>query len=149
MEMAQRKSFVVCRTATIILDIRRKSYKVVSIKNPCVASETAMSLLLPVDDNGNPIPVLGFERLGTTRLAVAQASVRTAQPLPDGTQMISLIANGPCRFEVGDASVTADAVASPFLYPGIYVDVPLRRGERYVAFIAENEDCVAYVIGRA
>jgi hypothetical protein len=107
-----------------------------------------MSLLLPVDDNGNPLPVLGFERMGTIKFAVAEASVRTAQPLPDGTQLISLIATGPCRFEVGDAGVTANAIASPFLYPGIYVDVPLRRGERYVAFIAESEACVAYVIGR-
>ena len=108
-----------------------------------------MSLLLPVDDNGNPLPVLGFERMGTIKLAVDDASVRIAQPLPGQTQLISLIASGPCRFEVGDASVTADPIASPFLYPGIYVDVPLRRGERYVAFIAESEACVAYVIGRA
>jgi len=28
------------------------------------------------------------------------------------------------------------------------VDVPLRRGERYVAFVAEGDDCAAYVIGR-
>lgn len=108
-----------------------------------------MSLLLPVDDNGNPIQVLGFDRLGTTRLQVGETSVRTAQPLPAGIQMITLIATGPCRFAVGDAAVTADPTASPFLYPGIYVDVPLRRGERHVAFIAEGEACDAYVIGRA
>ncbi len=107
-----------------------------------------MSLLLPVDDNGNPMQVLGFDRQGTTKLAVADASVRTTQPLPASTQLITLIATGPCRFEVGDASVTADADASPFLYPGIYVDVPLRRDERHVAFVAESEACVAYVIGR-
>jgi hypothetical protein len=107
-----------------------------------------MSLLLPLDDNGNPIQVLGFERQGTARLEVAATSVRTAQPLPDRIQMISLIATGPCRFAVGGADVTADGIAGPFLYPGIYVDVPLRRGERYVAFIAESEASVAYVIGR-
>lgn len=108
-----------------------------------------MSLLLPVDDNGNPLPVLGFERLGTMKLMVGESSVRTVQPLPATIQLISLIATGPCRFEVGSAGVAADAIASPFLYPGVYVDVPLRRGERYVAFIAESEACVAYVIGRA
>ena len=108
-----------------------------------------MSLLLPVDDNGNPIQVLGFDRLGTTKLAVAGASVRTPQPLPEGIQLITIIATGPCRFAVGDASVAADPASSPFLYPGIYVDVPLRRGQRHVAFVAESDACVAYVIGRA
>ncbi len=108
-----------------------------------------MSMLLPVDDNGNPIQVLGFSRLGTTKLAVAGSSVRTGEPLPANVQLITLIATGACRFEVGDSGVTADASASPFLYPGIYVDVPLRRGERYVAFIAESDACVVYVIGRA
>lgn len=107
-----------------------------------------MSLLLPVDDNGNPLPVLGFDSLGTQKVAVASSSVRTPTALEDGLQLVTLIATGPCRFEIGDATVTADRDASPFLYPGIYVDVPLRRSERHVAFIAEAEDCVAYVIGR-
>jgi hypothetical protein len=108
-----------------------------------------MDLLLPVDSNGNPIQVLGFEPLGTSKLTVASTAIRTAQPLADATQLITLIATGPCRFEVGDAAVTADPDASPFLYPGIYVDVPLRLNERHVSFIAESEPCIAYVIARA
>ena len=107
-----------------------------------------MSLLLPVDDNGNPLPVLGFDPLGTQRVAVASSSVRLPAALGDGLQLVTLIATGPCRFEVGGADVTADLDASPFLHPGIYVDVPLRRSERYLAFIAEAEACVVYVIGR-
>ncbi len=107
-----------------------------------------MSLLLPVDDNGNPLPVLGFAPLATQRVAVASSSVRIASSLEAGLQLVTLIATGPCRFEVGGATVTADRDSSPFLYPGIYVDVPLRRSERHVAFVAEAEDCVAYVIGR-
>lgn len=107
-----------------------------------------MSLLLPVDDNGNPMQVLGFARAGTQKLTVADSSVRTSIALSDDIQVITLIATGPCRFAIGDAAVIADLAASPFLYPGIYVDVPLRRSERHVAFIAEAEDCVAYVIGR-
>ena len=100
------------------------------------------------DDNGNPLPVLGFDSLGTQRVAVASSSARIPAALEDSLQLVTLIATGPCRFEVGGATVAADRDASPFLYPGIYVDVPLRRGERHVAFIAEAEDCVAYVIGR-
>lgn len=108
-----------------------------------------MSLLLPVDDNGNPLQVLGFDNDGTERLTVASGSVRTATALPEHAQVITLIATGPCRFAVGGNDVIADLASSPFLYPGTYVDVPLRRDERYVAFIAEAEDCVAYVIGRS
>jgi hypothetical protein len=108
-----------------------------------------MSLLLPVDSNGNPIQVLGFEPLGTTKLTVGNTAVRTAQALPDSIQLITVIATGACRFEVGDASVMADPETSPFLYPGIYVDVPLRLGERHVSLIAEADTCIAYVIARA
>ena len=107
-----------------------------------------MSLLLPVDDNGNAMQVLGFDPAGTQKLAVADASARTPIALPDDVEVITLIATGACRFAIGGDDVVADPASSPFLYPGIYVDVPLRRGERYVAFVAEAEDCVAYVIGR-
>ena len=108
-----------------------------------------MSILLPLDDNGHPIHVLGFDYRGTQRLAVtAAASVRNPTPVPADIQLVTLIATGPCRVEVGDQTVTADPQASAFLYPGQYVDVPLRRGERYVAFVAEGDDCAAYVIGR-
>ncbi len=107
-----------------------------------------MSLLLPVDDNGNPMQVLGFDNAGTQRLAVTDVSIRTSAALPGHIEVITLIATGACRFAVGQGDVVADPASSPLLYPGIYVDVPLRRGERYVAFVAEAEDCVAYVIGR-
>jgi hypothetical protein len=107
-----------------------------------------MSLLLPVDDNGNPMQVLGFAKAGTQKLTVASSSVRTATALADHIQVITLIATGPCRFAIGSSEVAADPATSPFLYPGIYVDVPLRKGERHVAFVTEAEDCIAYVIGR-
>lgn len=107
-----------------------------------------MSLLLPLDDNGNPIGILGFDYRGTQKLAVGATSVRNANPIPTDIEIITLYATGPCRFELGDESVTADPQASPFLAPGHYLDIPLRRGERYVAFVAEAEPCDAYVIGR-
>jgi hypothetical protein len=107
-----------------------------------------MSTLLPVDDNGNPMSVLGFDYRGTRKLAVGSESVRNAEAIPSDIEIVSLIATGPCRFEAGDATVTADPVTSPFLYPGHYLDLPLRRGERYVAFVSEGEPCDAYIIGR-
>ena len=107
-----------------------------------------MTLLFPIDDNGHPIPVLGFDYRGTQKIVVTATSTRNPQPIPDDIELVSIIATGPCRFEVGDATVTADPVASPYLHPGIYVDVPLRRGERYIAFIAEGGECEAYIIGR-
>ena len=109
-----------------------------------------MSILLPVDDNGHPIHVLGFDYRGTRKLAVtADASARNPAPIASDIELVTLIATGPCRFELGDATVTADKETSAFLFPGQYVDVPLRRGERYVAFIAEGvTPCEAYIIGR-
>lgn len=107
-----------------------------------------MSTLLPIDDNGNPISILGFDYRGTRKLAVGAASVRNETPIADDIEVVSLIATGFCRFETGDATVTADAETSPFLYPGQYVDIPLRRGERYIAFVAEGEGCDAYIVGR-
>ena len=89
-----------------------------------------MAVLFPLDDDGHPIPVLGFDYRGTQKLAVGAASARNASPIPSDIEIVSLIATGQCRFEVGDASVTADLTASPVLFPGQYLDVPLRRGER-------------------
>jgi hypothetical protein len=108
-----------------------------------------MSILLPVDDNGHPINVLGFDYRGTRKVSVtAAASVRNTTAIAGDVELVTLIATGPCRFEIGDAQVTADKDTSAFLYPGQYVDVPLRPGERYVAFIAETTSCEAYIIGR-
>jgi hypothetical protein len=107
-----------------------------------------MSLLLPTDDNGNPIAVLGFEYRGTQRVAVGATSARNEAPIPSYIAIVTIIAKGPCRFEVGDASVTADKDTSAFLHPGQYVDIPLRPGERHIAFIAEGDPCDAYIIGR-
>ena len=107
-----------------------------------------MSTLLPIDDNGNPISILGFDYRGTRKLAVGVASVRNAEPIADDIEVVSLVATGFCRFEIGDAAVTADVATSPFLYPGQYLGIPLRRGERHVAFVAGGAGCDAYVIGR-
>ena len=107
-----------------------------------------MAVLFPLDDDGHPIPVLSFDYRGTRKLAVGASSVRNATPIPSDVPIVSLIASGLCRFEVGDQTVTADPAASPVLFPGQYVDVPLRRGERYIAFIAEGEPCDAYIVGR-
>lgn len=107
-----------------------------------------MSALFPLDDDGHPIPVLGFDYRGTQKLTVTATSTRNPAPIPSDVRIISLIATDTCRFEIGDHTVTADPVASPVLFPGQYVDVPLRRGERYVAFVAEGADCAAYIVGR-
>ncbi len=107
-----------------------------------------MSLLLPLDDNGNPIGILGFDYRGTIKLSVGAESIRNGTPIPADIEIVTLYATGPCRFELGDATVTADPATSPFLAPGHYVDIPLRRGERHVAFVAEAAPCEAYLIGR-
>lgn len=108
-----------------------------------------MSLLLPTDDNGNPINVLGFDFRGTQKLALVPGqSVKNPAAVPSDIEIVTIIATGPCRFETGDSTVTADGEKSAFLYPGQYLDIPLRPGERYVAFIAEDEACSAYIMNR-
>ena len=65
-----------------------------------------MAVMFPLDDDGHPIPVLGFDYRGTQKLAVGPTSARHGAPIPTDIEIVSLIATGQCRFEVGDASVT-------------------------------------------
>ena len=106
-----------------------------------------MSFLLPHDDNGQPIGIMGFVANGTQKLTVGAAGVRS-QRLADNVHVVSLYATAACRFEVGGITVSADAATSPFVAPGYYLDLPVDKDERYVAFVAESGDCSAYVIGR-
>ncbi len=107
-----------------------------------------MSTLLPLDDNGHPIAILGFVRRGTQKITVGTTSTLSAALPPDVT-VISLIATAAVRFELGDAGVTADAATSPYLHPGVYLDLPVSAQQRHVALIAESGTCQAYVIGRS
>jgi hypothetical protein len=108
-----------------------------------------MSILLPVDDNGHPINVLGFDYRGTQKLAVGgAASTRNPTPIASDIQLVTLIATGPLPVRAGRLAGDGRPDRSPFLSPGQYVDVPLRPGERYVALIAEGADCDVYLIGR-
>jgi hypothetical protein len=107
-----------------------------------------MSTLLPLDDNGNAIPALGFDYRGCHKVGATSISNRNGTAIAADIRFVTVIATGPCRFEIGDSAVTADASASPFLFEGHYLDVPLKPGERHIAFIAESADCDAYIIGR-
>ncbi len=107
-----------------------------------------MSLLFPVDDNGNPISILGFDYRGTQTINVSSTNSTLSQSIPTDIEIVTIIATDACRFEIGDASVEAVRNTSPFLYPGTYIDVPLLPGERHISFLAEIADCTAYVIGR-
>ena len=97
-----------------------------------------MALKLPLDDNGKPIQILGFRYRGCQKIALGAASARNATPIDPETRVITIAATGNCRFEVGDAAVTADANASPLLLANGTIDIPLADGERYVAFIADG-----------
>src|SRR5262245_41161492 len=94
-------------------------------------ADIPMSLILPIDDNGNPISVLGYEYRGTQRVAVTATSARNAAAIPSYIDVVTIVATSFCHFEVGDATVTADRNSSPILFPGQYLDIPLRPGERF------------------
>ena len=107
-----------------------------------------MSVLFPLDDDGHPIPVLGFDYRGTQKLAVGAASVRNAAPVPRGRPDRQPGRDRPVPVRDRRPDGHRRPGHSPVLFPGQYVDVPLRRGERYVAFIADGGRCDAYIIGR-
>lgn len=107
-----------------------------------------MSMLLPRDDNGNTIPTLGYDFRGCHTVAVGETSTRNDVPIREGVRFVSIVATGPCRFEIGDSDVTAVPSISPILFAGQYLDMPLAPDQRHVAFVAEDEDCTAYIIGR-
>ncbi|MEZ5823493.1 MAG: hypothetical protein R3C97_01735 [Geminicoccaceae bacterium] len=107
-----------------------------------------MSMLLPYDDNGNPVLALGFDYRGAQAVLVTSASTRNSSPINSDIELVTIIATDACHFEVGDASVAAEVGSSPFLYPGVYVDIPIRRGETHIAFVSAGADCTAYLMGR-
>ena len=82
-----------------------------------------MSMLLPHDDNGTAVQILGFARQATQAVVVTSTSSRNSSPIRGDIEVLTIIATEACHFDVGDAAVTAEIGASPFLYPGIYVDV--------------------------
>ncbi len=107
-----------------------------------------MALLLPLDDNGQPMQILGVRYRGCQRISLGATSARNTTPIAPGTRVVTITATGNCRFEVGDATVTADANASAFLLANSYMDIPLTESERYVAFIADGAGGDAYIIER-
>lgn len=106
-----------------------------------------MALLLPLDDNGQPMPILGFRFRGCQTIELGETSTRNTTPIAAETRVVTIAATANCRFEVGDETVTADAESSPFLLANSYVDIPLAPGERHIAFIADGSGD-AYVIER-
>ena len=108
-----------------------------------------MALLLPLDDDGRPMPILGFRFRGCQKIPLTSASTRNATAIDPETRVVTIAATGNCRFEVGDAAVTADPTASPVLLANSYADIPLTKTERYVAFVAEGDPTGdAYIIER-
>jgi hypothetical protein len=107
-----------------------------------------MALLLPQDDNGQPMPILGFRYRGCQKIPLGATSARNATAIAAETRVVTITATGNCRFEVGDATVTADVNASPLLLANSYIDIPLTEDERYIAFIADGGTGDAYVIER-
>ena len=108
-----------------------------------------MAVLFPLDDDGHPIPVLGFDYRGTQKLAVGAGL--GAQRRRRSRRTCRSSASLPPGYAGSRSATTASRPTrrpSPILFPGQYLDVPLRRGERYVAFVADGEPCDAYIIGR-
>jgi hypothetical protein len=109
--------------------------------------ERAM-ITLPIDDNGNPIHIMGYAPHGTQTLAIRCGGCHaTSAAIAHDIEWVTLISTGKVRFEVGGQDVLAD-MSSPVLFSGIYIDVPLKRADRFFSFLATDGACIVYVMGR-
>lgn len=92
-----------------------------------------MSMLLPLDDNGAPIPALRFKPGGAHAItSTTSASARNATAFSAGTQIVSIFATTDIYLRFGDSAVTA-ATTDHFFPAGTYYDVSVggKEVQRY------------------
>ena len=97
---------------------------------------------LPLDTRGASLQALRLRAGGACTLNVTNTSTRNATPFDPETQVIQVLAEGPCWVRTGGADVTA-APTDHFLYPRILYQLSLggRSDDqhRYLAAIREPE----------
>lgn len=80
-----------------------------------------MTVFLPRDAHGHPVPAVRLKPGGAHTIAVTAASARNATAFNAGTRLVSLFATGPIFVRFGGADVAA--AATDHYYPGgLYYD---------------------------
>lgn len=109
-----------------------------------------LSTQMPRDDDGAPVPVLGFRPGGAFHLPVTATSTRIG-PFSSGTCIVSLVSDGPLHFAVGGPDVTA-TIADHYLPAGLYLDLSLGGGKRelrtHLAAVRAVENCTLHLSER-
>ena len=108
-----------------------------------------MPMILPVDSNGFPISALSLRPDGAHKIsALTSSSVRNINVFSSDTSVISLYADGPIYFRLGNASTTA-AATDHYLPPANIVYIATNNSgagrARYLATLAAEYDCTVYI----
>ena len=91
-----------------------------------------MTTLLPIDDNSQAIPVLGYKQGGAHIVTAAAASKKNDRPFDKKTKVISVWLSAAMNFKTGDSTVTATADDHK-LPPETYLEIAL-NGQQHIAF---------------
>src|SRR5688572_14582697 len=108
-----------------------------------------MNTTLPLDNQGNAIPVLAILPAGGQKVAATVASARQTTAFKGETRVVSLYATEDMYIEFGNASVTANTDTSFFFAKGIYKDFAVNDRDEvkflHVAAIRATADGTLYV----
>jgi len=108
-----------------------------------------MPMILPTDANGFPVPALSLRPGGAHKInAVTTSSVRNSAAFASDTGVISIYADGPIYFRLGNASTTASNT-DHYLPPAniLYIATHSAGAGRasYLATLAADYNCTVYV----
>ena len=79
----------------------------------------------PRDDANEPIPVLGLQPAGGSRINFNASSASLSTQFAASIRVITLYATADCYVEVGDATVQANNSTSHFVPSGFLYDIAL------------------------
>lgn len=108
-----------------------------------------MPMILPTDANGFPVPALSLRPGGAHKIsALTSGSVRNTNAFASDTGVISLYADGPIYFRLGNASATA-VNTDHYLPPANIVYIATNGGgagrASYLATLAADYNCNVYI----
>ena len=108
-----------------------------------------MPMILPVDANGFPVPALSLRPGGAHKIsALTTGSARNSNAFANDTAIISLYADGPIYFRLGNASATATST-DHYLPPAniVYIATNTSGAGRasYLATLAAEYNCTVYI----
>lgn len=108
-----------------------------------------MPTILPLDDDGNPIPAIRLRSVGGAHtISAGVTSASNSVAFSNDTRVVSLYATGPVFVRFGGAGVTASS--NDHYFPsGVYYDFAIGGGvlphTSHIAVLRASTDCIVYV----